>query len=203
MTLSRFLSQYVYIPMGGNRKGRARKCLNLMTVFLVSGIWHGANWTYVVWGLMHGLAVVFETAFPKARFRREWMNRMGTTVFVTLSFSIFRSESLEMAALLWKRLFTGGNTGMLAGVCNTLIFPENYALLKFLEIAAPGSLNIFFLLWMVILSALGVLFLRGCRAEQWIAEKSRNKGGIFVLASLFVWSFVSLSRVSVFLYFDF
>lgn len=203
MTLSRFLSQYVYIPLGGNRKGKARQCWNLLAVFLVSGLWHGANWTFVVWGLMHGLAVVFETVFPKARFRREWMNRLVTAVFVTLSFSVFRSDSLETAGVLWQKLFTAGNSGMLMGVCNTLIYPENYGIFKLLERTAPGLLNGFFLLCMCLLSAIGAGLIRGCRAEQWIEKKGHTLKGSFCMATLFVWSFLSLSRVSVFLYFNF
>ena len=203
MTLSRFLSRYVYIPLGGNRKGRARQCLNLLVVFLVSGLWHGADWTFVLWGLMHGLAVVFETAFPKLRFPREWMNRLATGVFVTLSFSIFRSDSLEAAGLLWSRLFTAGNRGMLLGVCNTLVFPENYAAVKFLGMKAPGLLNPFFLGCFLLLSALGIGLIRGQKAEEWIRKKGHTWAGAFCLATLFTWSFISLSQVSVFLYFNF
>ena len=203
MTLSRFLSQYVYFPLGGNRKGKARQCLNLLAVFLVSGLWHGANWTFVVWGLMHGLAVVFETLLPKVRFPKEWMNRLATTVFVTLSFSVFRSDSLTQAALLWRKLFTAGNTGMLLGICNVLYYPENYAVIKLLQLSAPGALNIFFVLCMVFLSALCIILIRGSKAEQWIAKRGSTPMGIFLLATLFTWSFLSLSRVSVFLYFNF
>lgn len=203
MTLSRFLSRYVYIPLGGNRRGKTRQCLNLLAVFLVSGIWHGANWTFVLWGLMHGVAVVFETAFPKARFPREWMNRLATAIFVTLSFSIFRSDSLEMAGLLWNRLFTAGNRGMLLGVCNTLVFPENYAVIKLLEIAAPGFMNAFFLCCFLLLSGVSIGLICGPKAEEWIGRRGHTRTGAFCLATLFTWAFISLSQVSVFLYFNF
>ncbi len=203
MTLSRFLSQYVYIPLGGNRKGKARQCVNLLVVFLASGLWHGANWTFVLWGGMHGLAVVFETAFPKARFRRDWLNRLATAVFVTLSFSVFRSDSLETAGLLWNRLFAAGNRGMLLGVCNTLIFPENYAVVRLLGMAAPGLLNAFFLCCFLLLSVLGIGLICGPKAEEWIRAKGHTRAGGFCLATLFTWAFVSLSQVSVFLYFNF
>lgn len=203
MTLSRFLSQYVYFPLGGNRKGRARQCWNLLVVFLVSGLWHGANWTFVLWGVMHGLAAVFETLFPKVRFPWEWMNRLVTTVFVTLSFSIFRSDSLAQAALLWKKLFAGGYNGMILGICNVLRYPENYAILKFLQLKFPGALNPFFVCCMAAISILCILLLWGRKAEAWIKEKGSTSRGIFVMATLFTWSFLSLSQVSVFLYFNF
>ena len=203
MTLSRFLSRYIYFPLGGNRKGKARQCLNLLLVFLASGLWHGANWTFVIWGLLHGLAVVFETLFPKARFRFEWLNRFVTLLFVTLTFSIFRSDSLEMAALLWQKLFTAGNSSLLFGICNTLNFAENYIIIEFLRMAAPELLNWLYLSCMILLSVISVVLLRGVRAQQWIQEKGHTAGGILLMASLFTWSFISLSQVSVFLYFNF
>ncbi|WP_300847124.1 MBOAT family protein [uncultured Acetatifactor sp.] len=203
MTLSRFLSQYVYLPLGGNRKGKRRQILNLLAVFLVSGLWHGADWTFVLWGLMHGLAAAFETAFPRARFRHEWMNRATTAVFVTLSFSVFRSDSLESAALLWRKLFTAGSQGKLLGVCNTLVFPENYALRKLLDMAAPGLTNGLFLSCFLLLTAVGAALLVGGKAEAWIEKKGHTLGGAFCLATLFTWAFLSLSQVSVFLYFNF
>ena len=131
------------------------------------------------------------------------MNRLATAVFATLSISIFRSDSLEMAWLLWQKLFTAGNRGMLAAVSNMLIYPENYVFYKLLEIKAPELLNGFFLLCMCLLSAVGILLIRGRRAEQWLEQKGHTLWGNFCLATLFVWSFLSLSRVSVFLYFNF
>ena len=58
MTLTRFFTTYIYIPLGGNRKGRWRTYGNVLVVFLVSGLWHGANWTFLLWGLFHGMASV-------------------------------------------------------------------------------------------------------------------------------------------------
>lgn len=203
MTLSRFLSQYIYIPLGGSRKGKWRQCRNLLIVFLVSGLWHGAGWTFILWGAMHGVAAVFETLFPRARFPKEWMNRLATSIFVILSFSVFRSESVGQAVLLWKKLFAGGFKNMFFGIANVLWYPENYVLIKLLQRTAPGLLNGFFVCCMILLTALCLRFILGKKAQQWIAEKGNTSWGIFVLATLFVWSFLSLSRVSVFLYFNF
>ena len=202
-TLSRFLTQYVYIPLGGNRKGKYRQALNLLIVFLVSGIWHGANWTFIVWGLMHGVAAVIEVLFPKLRFPWEWLNRLCTAVFVTLSFSIFRSDSLEQAALLWQKLFAGGNTGMFLGVCNVLNYPENYALMKVLDLTGSGLLNALYVSTFAILTIVSILLIRGPKAEQWLEKRGKSNLGILCLATLFTWSFLSLSQVSVFLYFNF
>lgn len=203
ITLSRFLSYYIYFPLGGSRKGKGRQCFNLLIVFLVSGLWHGANWTFILWGLMHGLAAVFETLFPRARFKWEWLNRLLTFGFVTLSFSIFRSDSLAQALLLWKKLFTAGNNGFFIKMCNTLRYPENYAVIKYLEMAVPGLLNPFYILCLCLLTGIGITAVRGEKAELWLQEKGRSRWGVFCIATLFVWSFISLSQVSVFLYFNF
>jgi len=203
MTLSRFLTSYIYIPLGGSRKGKARKYLNLFVVFLVSGIWHGANWTFIVWGCMHGTAMVFENIFPKLRFRSEKINCFLTNLFFILTLVVFRCESLSQALLFWKKMFAGGITGMFYGVCNVLQFPENYVFREALEIYAPQYLNLFYALNYIILFVVSILLLKGKKADEWLATRGQSLRGAFVLATLFVWSFISLSQVSTFLYFNF
>lgn len=203
MTLSRFLSSYIYIPLGGNRKGKPRQCLNLFVVFLVSGIWHGANWTFIVWGCMHGLAVVWETIFPKLRLRSEKLNILTTNFFLALSWAVFRCDSLSDALLFWKKLFVGGNTGMFLGVCNVLQFPENYPIRKALEMLMPQYLNVFYVLNYLLLLGICIFLGRGKKAEEWICTKGKTSSGALCMATLFVWSYISLSQVSTFLYFNF
>ena len=203
MTLSRFLTTYIYIPLGGNRKGKAITCRNVMIVFLVSGIWHGANWTYVLWGALHGMAMVWEILFPGLRWKWDWLNRLTTGLFVTVSFSIFRSETISSALLLLKKLFWGGNSGFFVGMCNTLVIPETYVIRQVLELVAPQLFNPFYVFCVVLLLAIAIRFVIGCKAEQWIEQKGRTKAGLFGLAFVFVWAFISLSQVSTFLYFDF
>jgi D-alanyl-lipoteichoic acid acyltransferase DltB (MBOAT superfamily) len=74
ITLTRFLTKYIYVPLGGNRKGPVRTYANIMIVFLISGLWHGANWTFVLWGFIHGLAMVLTR-----RFKAAW-NKMHTVL---------------------------------------------------------------------------------------------------------------------------
>lgn len=108
MTLSRFLRDYVYIPLGGNRKGPSRQHVNLMTVMLVGGLWHGAGWTFVVWGGLHGLYLVinhFWTAFTSTRFSASlrthpiWTMSATVVTFLAVVFAwvFFRAESFEGA----------------------------------------------------------------------------------------------------------
>lgn len=205
MTLSRFLTTYIYIPLGGSRNGMAAKCRNLLIVFLVSGFWHGANWTYVVWGLLNGIATVWETLFPKLKFRVKWANQLFTGIYVTVTIVFFRSDSLQTAGLFIKKMFTGGwsKYNYLFRLCSKLQVPENYAIMKLLQLKGPQYLTVFYVLCVAVLLIIAIRLVCGCRAEVWIEKKGRTVWGTFILASLFVWTLTSLSQVSTFLYFDF
>lgn len=203
ITLSRFLTSYIYIPLGGSRRGKGIQCRNIFIVFLLSGFWHGANWTFVIWGLLHGLAMIRETLLPTLRFRKDWANRLVTGIFVTFTFSIFRSDTPAMAWTMVKRLVCGGWTGFIPGLCNTLQLPETFPVRKFLEITAPQLQNSFYVCCLLVLLGISVRLISGKTAEEWLENRGRSVKGLVLLAVLFVWSFVSLSQVSTFLYFDF
>ncbi|MGE5391488.1 MAG: MBOAT family O-acyltransferase [Deltaproteobacteria bacterium] len=105
LTLTRFLTKYLYLPLGGNRKGRGRTYVNIMIVFLVSGLWHGANWTFVLWGFMHGLASVLHR-----RFKAQWnqvhpvVQWFFTFLFVNIAWVFFRADSITQGFTLIKRM---------------------------------------------------------------------------------------------------
>jgi alginate O-acetyltransferase complex protein AlgI len=114
MTLSRWLRDYVYIPLGGNRGGRLFTYRNLMLTMLIGGLWHGAGWTFVVWGGIHGLALVAErwwrdrpgyVEHPSTAWRRTW-KRLVTFHVVCFAWIFFRSESFADAWEMIVRLFT-------------------------------------------------------------------------------------------------
>lgn len=203
ITLSRFLTTYIYIPLGGNKNGTALKCRNLFIVFLISGFWHGANWTFLVWGILHGLAMIFETIFPKFRFKYDWINRFFTGIFVTLTFSIFRSNTLSDAWLLIQKLFMGGSKGFLVAISNTLQIPETYPIRKLLELKFPQLQNPFYVTLVLLLLLISLILISGPKAEDFIKQHGTKKRTLLLLAFLFTWSFISLSQVSTFLYFNF
>src|SRR5438477_10215145 len=72
MTLSAFLRDYVYVPLGGNRRGKARRYLNLMATMVLGGLWHGAGWTFVAWGALHGAYLVLNHGWRAMRARLGW-----------------------------------------------------------------------------------------------------------------------------------
>jgi len=112
ISLSTWFKDYVYIPLGGNRRGKFRTNLNLITTFLVSGLWHGANWTFVIWGGIHGaLQIVEKSLFRKKetkRFTFTWILRV-LIVFLLCCFAwiFFRANTLRDAYLVITHLFTG------------------------------------------------------------------------------------------------
>ncbi|MCR5798983.1 MAG: MBOAT family protein [Lachnospiraceae bacterium] len=111
MTMTGFFTKYVYIPLGGSRKGKVRTYINTLIVFAVSGLWHGAGWSFVEWGLLHGIAVCFHRAFGK-RLKRvpKVITGLITFVFVNFAWVFFRSEGTYQAGMIFTYLLKGGVT---------------------------------------------------------------------------------------------
>jgi alginate O-acetyltransferase complex protein AlgI len=99
MTLSFWLRDYLYIPLGGSRKGPWRTYFNYIVTFLLGGLWHGAGWTFVLWGGMHGTGLAVHKTFADRGWtpRWTWFNRLITFVFVTAAWVLFRAPSLGEA----------------------------------------------------------------------------------------------------------
>jgi len=113
ISLSTWFRDYLYIPLGGNRKGRVRGVLNKMIVFVVSGLWHGANWTYVIWGALHGTYLIVEQAMtsgtPPARPRglaRRTVGLVSTFALVCLAWVFFRADNAFDALRIIGRILT-------------------------------------------------------------------------------------------------
>lgn len=98
ITLSKFLKDYVYIPLGGNRKGEFRTYNNLLATFIIGGIWHGAGWTFVFWGFLHGIALVIHRAWGKLGFKLyTWLAWLITFNFVNIAWVFFRAKEWDDA----------------------------------------------------------------------------------------------------------
>ena len=127
MSLSRFLRDYVYFPLGGNRRGSVRRYANLMLTMLIGGLWHGANWTFVAWGGLHGCYLIINHGWNAIRERLGlsagcgrwgcWSGRLITFVAVVVAWVFFRAESFHGALLILK-----GMVGV-----NGVILPSTYA----------------------------------------------------------------------------
>ena len=107
ISLSSWFRDYLYIPLGGNRKGKLRAELNKCVVFFCTGLWHGASWNFVLWGLWHGLFMILEDLLPKGGKVRRLFGHVTTLLVVLLGFVLFRANTLADAGLVFSKMFAG------------------------------------------------------------------------------------------------
>ena len=111
ISLSTWFRDYVYIPLGGNRRGSLLTYRNLFLTFFISGIWHGAAWTFVIWGVLHAAGILITRELERSAFYREQVPRLAkqlaTFAFVCFAWIFFRAGSLSDARLIISRIFTG------------------------------------------------------------------------------------------------
>ncbi|MCM1252468.1 MAG: MBOAT family protein [Clostridium sp.] len=214
MTLSRFFITYVYIPLGGSRKGKARTIINTIIIFFLSGLWHGAAWTYIAWGTMQGLLVVWDNLGVVGIKGREekrpakfhipaWLGWLCTFIFFNLSLFFFRSESMIGAVQMFRNLGALNYTGKMFEVASTLDIPEFYVIQEALGILAPGLVGYAYLALLFFYLGLSFYLMFRKNALQ-IAEGGKlSSKKCWAVSILFVWCIISLSQVSTFLYFNF
>ena len=138
ISLSTFLRDYLYIPLGGNRKGSARTYVNLMTVMVIGGLWHGASWTFLVWGALHGLMLALERWRGKKPLYGPLPHpvRVGLTfVFILVTWVFFRSDNFEMAARYLGAMFFGSGGG---NATTSLLTAQLFAVPNLLWISAAA-----------------------------------------------------------------
>ncbi len=111
ISLSTWFKEYLYIPLGGNRKGKARTALNRIIVFFFTGLWHGANWTFVLWGLWHGLFLLLEEYLPFLKKLPKAIGHIYTMLVVLLGFVVFRADTIGYGFGYIGRMFSFGSPG--------------------------------------------------------------------------------------------
>lgn len=206
ITLSNFLRDYLYIPLGGNRKGEMRRYGNLLITMLLGGLWHGAGWTFVLWGGLHGAFLCINHSWRKLRIPLPKLLAWAITFLaVVTSWVLFRARNLPEAVHILQAM------AGFKGIVLPSVFQSNLSILKqfgvnfkdWQELAYLPSINDSKLLSLVILLGLtlGVIFLPN---TQQIAQSFKPNCwwalSIGILASLCL---LSLNRVSEFLYFQF
>jgi D-alanyl-lipoteichoic acid acyltransferase DltB (MBOAT superfamily) len=211
MTLSRFFIQYVYIPLGGSRKGKARTMLNIFVVFFLSGLWHGANWTYVAWGCMQGLLVIWDNlgivgvkGHGKARLHIPgWLGWALTFGFFNLSLIFFGSSSMTDAVQMFRNIFAFRSTGYLYKLSATLDIPEFYLMKQAVNLVKPSLLSTAYLAVFLLLLLLSAFIISRKNTLELAREYPYNGKRCLVTVILFVWCIISFSQVSTFIYFNF
>lgn len=193
ITLGRSLAVLIYFPLGGNRKGLSRTCFNLFMVFLVSGIWHGAAWTFVLWGIAHGIVRIIEKLFDKQIEKVPSLIRVFFTfMFVNAAWVLFRSTSLEQALVFLKRMFLPENLSFVG--ISGLAFNTN--------ISYPGILALIYVVAVLLLLAALVFVYPKNSIDKYNEFKPTVKNAV-ITALLLAFSIVHFSRVGAFIYFNF
>ena len=129
ITLSRFLKDYIYIPLGGNRKGEFRVYTNLIATFILGGIWHGAGWTFIFWGFLHGIALVINRAWSKLGFKLwTWLAWLITFNFVNIAWVFFRAKEWDDAVKVLASMFSLDNIMVPEKFANKFSFLGDYGI---------------------------------------------------------------------------
>ena len=181
ITLSRFLKDYIYIPLGGNRKGEVRTYANLFTTFLLGGIWHGAGWTFVLWGVMHGTALVVHRLWQHVGIKLPIVLAWFITFnFINIAWVFFRAKEFDDAIKVLSGMFG------LSGVSFYHELSMTYILIGF--VITLGLYNV----------------------SELVEKKTFGKYTFFITSVLFVFALlqmfnitISSDKVSEFLYFNF
>lgn len=203
MTLTRFFTKYVYIPLGGSRKGKIRTYLNVLIVFLVSGFWHGANWTFIYWGALNGIANILDKL--AGRFL-EWIpkviRRIGMFILATFAWALFRASSIGQAKRMWRHLHEYRDGQIFQPLLETF---NNLTEMRILYRMGIGRLADRYpalpLAAFMLLLILACFFMKN--TQEKVEDGHYGKRRFAVTIALLFWSVLSLSDVSEFLYFNF
>ena len=116
ISLSTWFREYVYIPLGGNRRGPARQIFNIFAVWLLTGLWHGASWNFVLWGLYFGVLLMLEKLFLLRALHRvpDWIKHVYALFFIVLGWGIFYFTDFSAMGAYLRSLFTVGSAGLLS-----------------------------------------------------------------------------------------
>jgi alginate O-acetyltransferase complex protein AlgI len=206
ITLSNFLRDYLYIPLGGSRKGEIRRYTNLMITMLLGGLWHGAGWTFVIWGGLHGLYLSINHGWRKLKIKLPApLGWLITFLAVVVGWVIFRSQNLQNGIALLKTMvgmngivIPGAPGGKLSILSQFGIQIQDWSKLTYLpEFFGKQSLSFVVLFTLMI----AVTFLPN--TQEITNKMTFNKWWAIGIGLLASYCILSLNRVSEFLYFQF
>ncbi len=203
MTLTGFLTRYIYIPLGGSRRGTFRTYLNILAVFFVSGLWHGANWTFIYWGLFNGFCLILDRLSGKWQEKIWKPLRVGITFLVTtFAWSMFRSPNVGAFKGLMYRTFCHAPEAIHGEFYEAVNELTEVRLLC--RLGLQGLVDRFPVLPLLVLVA-------GCLAGVFCMKNTQEKTAhmslgirqLLTSVALLVWSIASLSEITTFIYSNF
>ncbi|WP_019240677.1 MULTISPECIES: MBOAT family O-acyltransferase [Bacillus] len=197
ITLSAFLTKYIYIPLGGNRKGAVRTYINILIIFFVSGFWHGAGWTFVLWGIAHGVASVINRFWSRAGFKLpKWLAWFITFQFVNAAWVLFRAPSLDVAVNVYKGML--GLNGFMIPQQVQDLFNTSFGL----PVYAFSLADNFIYLVVLMIITFAIAFFAKNSLELGQRFKPNFVTAMFCCV-LFIYTFFKFQHVTEFLYFNF
>ena len=201
ITLTTFLRECLYFPLGGSRKGTARAYLNILLVFLVSGFWHGAGWTFLIWGGLHGLAQIAERAWGTGRDGLpKWLQWALTFAFVNIAWVFFRAPDCASALELLRAAVAGGLAKPEEWLLADLFSRETSALQMLLPALTPWK-NILRVVLLYGIGVTAVLWPRSVIRRMDSFRPTLWRGAALTL--LMLWCVLSFSGVTTFIYSNF
>ncbi|PLY40761.1 membrane-bound O-acyltransferase family protein [Janthinobacterium sp. ROICE36] len=224
MTLSRFLRDYLYIPLGGSRHGEAMRYRNLMLTMLLGGLWHGAGWTFVIWGGLHGLYLVLQQAWQRffgaarARWWPGWWSTFLTFLAVMLAWIFFRAPDVATAWDIAGALVGANGVSLPRGLASHAASLAQWGLhpafdgIRWIELAGPGLPVLLgaMLLAFRAPNTQEIFFLYAPAIERifqpigrWALSWRPTRRWSVSFAALFVACIFGMNRVTEFLYFQF
>ena len=231
ITLTTFFTKYLYIPLGGNRKGKSRTAINCLIVFFLSGLWHGAGWQFIIWGMMHGVLYVLTKAFLEKQKEKATDKsiekatdkttdkatsvlsnnglaslRRGISVFLTflyvnIAWVFFRAPSVQEALSVFK-IIGSLNFGRINwDLADCFNLDEFWYIIKILRLDSWQYAH--YILLVVIVAAVLILIFFGKNAVAYVKIAKPSLWNVLLMTVLLVWSVISLSGVSSFIYVNF
>lgn len=201
ISLTKFLTKYIYIPLGGSRKGKILTYVNTMLVFLISGIWHGANWTFILWGVLHGALSVLDRIFENAEKKLiEPVRWFFTFTCVNLLWLLFSANSVEQWLSILKKMFSFQSTAISDGLISVFKISESALINQMLHLnnLDANVRGLWLLLFFVV--SYGICLI----PENNYKRLSKLSAATMIFASIAcVWGILCLSVESVFVYFNF
>ncbi len=185
ISLSTWLREYLYFPLGGNRKGRSRTALNLLIVMFLGGLWHGASWNFVIWGLLHGGMLGFERSMGRRslyfKFRRSIRITM-TFVLVLIAWVFFRAETLKSALHYLASMFAVGSVPETSLLVQGILYQPFYLL---------------------VMSTAAIVVWAAPQSWDWSRELTVKKGLLTALVMVLSVMMLTLQSYNPFIYFNF
>ncbi len=191
ISLTSFLRKYIYFPLGGNRKGTVRTYINMLAIFVISGFWHGANWTFILWGTLHGVVMIIERLLGKRLEKIPKIIRLlATFALVNFGWILFAAPDISSAWVFIRQMFDFGNIMPSVAFYDTFKLGTTPFIRYHLNICIP----LFYLATFIVMQ---------CTKNVYEKEYKPNTLTAVAMGVLFVWAFLYSNSVSQFIYSQF